>query len=92
MLLGLLLPVLLGFALAKTEVASKQTKRAASSVSHKLHLPKVEIKSRQDTAAEDSGKVSDAEKVVVGDVPVDPDTVKAENAEPPPDRKFLGIF
>ena len=82
MLLGLLLPVLLGFALAKTEVASRQTKRAANSVSHKLHLPKVEIKSRHDAP----------EKVVVGDVPVNQDTVKVENAEPPPDRKFLGIF
>lgn len=92
MLLGLLLPVLLGFALAKTEVTSKQTKRAASSVSNKLHLPKVKLESRHDATAEESRKISDTEKVVVGDVPVDPDTVKAENAEPPPDRKFLGIF
>ncbi len=53
MLLGLLLPVLAGFVVAKTGFGSESTKQAVSDVSHKVRLHKVTVKIRDDDDGDD---------------------------------------
>ena len=89
MLLGLLLPVLAGFAVAKTGFGSKSTARALNDVSHTLHLPKVKVHSRDpesDDIVTDDTKDNDFPAIA------DSDSGKSNNKLPPADRKFLGIF
>lgn len=84
MLLGLLLPVLAGFVIAKTGFGSKSTKQAVNDVSHKVRLHKFSVKTREDDADDQhqEPETADSHRHVEGHHPV----------EPPSDRKFLGIF
>lgn len=84
MLLGLLLPVLAGFVIAKTGFGSKSTKQAVNDVSHKVRLHKFSVKTRDDDADDQhqEPETADSHRHVEGHHPV----------EPPSDRKFLGIF
>ncbi|DBB04924.1 TPA: hypothetical protein ACH3X3_010206 [Trebouxia sp. C0006] len=85
MLLGLLLPVLAGFVIAKTGFGSKSTKQAVNDVSHKFRLHKITVKVRDNDADDDQHQ--------------EPQTADSHShaeghqlVEPPADRKFLGIF
>lgn len=84
MLLGLLLPVLAGFVVAKTGFGSESTKQAVSDVSHKVRLHKVTVKIRDDDSDDQhqEPETADSHSHAEGHQPV----------EPAPDRKFLGIF
>lgn len=88
MLLGLLLPVLAGFLIAKTGFGSRRTSQAMGDISHTLHLPKIKVSSRigEDRPA--------AEDVKDGDIPKLAGAASAEREDklPPANRKVFGIF
>lgn len=90
MLLGLLLPVLAGFAIAKTGFASQSTSHAVGNFSQRLHLPKSKTGSSTRTGEEHAA----AEEIKDSDIPRIADTAPpAEKEEKLPlvKRKFLGI-
>lgn len=86
MLLGLVLPVLMGFVIAKTGFGSKRTAQALDDVSHSLHLPKIQVVSRHDTEPAQEVKHSEIPRIA------DCKAAKNKHELPPVDRKFLGIF
>lgn len=83
MLLGLLLPVLAGFVIAKTGFGSRSTAKALDDVSHSLHLPKITVSRHDDLAAEEV-KHTDLSNVTEHDQPVKGLQLR--------DKKFMGIF
>lgn len=85
-LLGLLLPVLAGFVIAKTGFGSRSTARALDDVSHTLHLPKITVTSRNDDVAVEDTKHSSIPSVT------QPDMEPAKKEVRPRDKKFMGIF
>ena len=86
MLLGLLLPVVMGFAIAKTGFGSKRTAQALDDVSRSLHLPNIQVVSRHDTEPVHEVKDSEIPRIA------DSQSATNKNDLPPVDRKFLGIF
>lgn len=88
MLLGLLLPVLAGFVIAKTGFGPRSTSHAMGNFSHRLHLPKSKTGTRtgEDHAAAEETKDSDIPRIAE----TAPPPVKEEKL-PPVKRKFLGI-
>lgn len=88
MLLGLLLPILAGFVIAKSGVGSRKTSQAMGGISHSLHLPKIKVSSRND---EDHLA---AEGVKDSDIPTIAETASAEHEDklPRAERKFFGIL
>ena len=86
MLLGLLLPVLAGFVIAKTGFGSRSTSQAMEDVSHSLHLPKISAGSRKADAAGEDTNHTDVPKVA------DPSSAQREDKLPLADKKFMGIF
>ncbi|DBA79707.1 TPA: hypothetical protein ACH3X1_008377 [Trebouxia sp. C0004] len=85
MLLGVLLPVLAGFVIAKTGFGSERIKQAVNDVSHKVRLHKVTVRVRDDADGNNQHQepeTADSHCRAEGHQP----------AEPPPDKKFLGIF
>lgn len=88
MLLGMLLPVLAGFLIAKTGFGSRRTSQAMGDISHSLHLPKIKVGSRngEDRPAAEDAKDSDIPKLA--------EAASAEKGDklPPVDRKIFGIF
>ena len=90
MLLGLLIPVLIGFAVAKTDFGSKRAKHAANSISHRLHLPKVAtVSSSKAEAAHEGVPINDTLARMTTE---QPEAAEVKIAEAPQNRKFLGIF
>lgn len=89
MLLGLLLPVLAGFVIAKTGFGSRSTSHAVGNFSHRLHLPKNKSGTRtgEDHATAEEVKDSDISRIAE----TAPPTEKEEKL-PPVKRKFLGIL
>ena len=88
MLLGLLLPVLAGFVIAKTGFGSRRTSQAMGDISHSLHMPRIKVGSRngEDRPAAEDVKDSNIPKIA--------ETASAEKEEnlAPIDRKIFGIF
>ncbi len=85
MLLGLLLPVLAGFVIAKTGFGSERTKQAVNDVSHKVRLHKVTVRVKDadhDDEQHQEPETADRHSHAEGH----------QLVEPSPDRKFLGIF
>ena len=88
MLLGLLLPVLAGFVIAKTGFGPSSTSHAVGNFSHRLHLP------RSKTGTRTGEEHAAAEEVKDSDVPRIAETAPTAEKEervPPVKRKFLGI-
>ncbi len=86
LLLGLLLPVLAGFVIAKTGLGSRSTKQAVNDVSHKVRLHKIRVIVKdRDTHEADADEQAE-------DVSSKTQPSERKPAAPPPDRKFLGIF
>ena len=87
MLLGLLLPVLSGFVIAKIGFGPSSTSHAVGNFSHRLHLPKSKTGSRsgEDHVTAEDIKDSDIPKIAE----TAPPTEKEEKL--PVKRKFLGI-
>ena len=82
MLLGLLLPVLAGFVLAKTGYGSRTTQHAVDGVTHKLGLHhQVTVKATDD---------DHHEKVAEGTATHD--RGESQVVDPVRNRKFLGIL
>ena len=92
MLLGLLLPVLAGFVIAKTGFGSGRNFPALGDISHSLHLPTIKVSSRH---GEDHPA---AEGVKDSDIPIIEETASAESEDKLPpadkkaDKKVFGIF
>ena len=89
-LLGLLLPVLAGFVIAKTGVGSKSTKHAMHEASRKVRLHKLGTHPRDCDTPQASGfdlVQQDAEAEASKSEPAG-----SEAAVPLHDKKFLGIF
>ena len=84
MLLGLLLPVLAGFVIAKTGFGSASTKQAVNDVSHKVRLHKITVKVRDDAGDDQHQEPETADSYSHAE--------GHQHIEPPADRKFLGIF
>ncbi|KAL3161857.1 hypothetical protein ABBQ38_008947 [Trebouxia sp. C0009 RCD-2024] len=85
-LLGLLLPVLAGFVIAKTGFGSRSTARALDDVSHTLHLPKITVTSRNDDVVVEDTKHSSIPSVTESDMESAKKEVQAH------DKKFMGLF
>lgn len=87
MLLGLLLPVLAGFVIAKTGFGYRRPSQAMGDISHTLRLPKIQLSSRNGEDRPATGDVKD------GDIPKLAESASVEKEKlPPANKKFLGIF
>ena len=81
MLLGLLLPVLAGFVLAKTGYGSRTTQHAVNGVSHKLGLHQVTVNATDDDDQQRAGEGTATH-----------DRGESQMVDPVRNRKFLGIL